>query len=79
MTDDDWRIDRMQAENLADFLKVPVTRISEDADAFTRELWDVFLGSGMPIPESLDVRWEMLANAFMGWKPIDQDDDGGSC
>lgn len=62
----EW-IDRLDAEMLSETLGLPVNAVDENAEVFTRGLWDMML-SFVPMPESVDERWNYLAAALMGWE-----------
>lgn len=62
----DLAIDRIDAEEMAQLLGLPVTAIPGDMDNLTSGLWHALgLGDG-PIPESVETRWELILEAWFG-------------
>lgn len=61
------QVDRLDAEILSDILGgIPVSAIPEDHDTLTTALWNIAGLDGEPLPESIETRWELLANGTFG-------------
>ncbi|QRY43195.1 hypothetical protein JVX93_21870 [Mycolicibacterium boenickei] len=60
-------VDRVDAEIVSEYFGMPVQNVPEDADVLTAAMWQCAFGDGEPMPESVEVRGELLA-AVIGWK-----------
>lgn len=58
-------VDRIEAQNVADLLGIEVTATPEDHETLTAALWTV-VGLGQLLPESVETRWEFIAEAVVG-------------
>jgi hypothetical protein len=69
MTDWDQAIDRIDAEEMAELLGLPVSLMPHDMETLSGGLWRA-LGLGdedEPMPESVLTRWEIVLEAWFGF------------